>query len=102
MSRVIPTFTVLEEVNPAGFHILQFTDGEFEGIKFHYSEVAVEEEDDSAKLHFEYTVTDGAISEAQKSDFEQTLGDILLHMLEEQIAEQKVVYAGGTDDKSST
>jgi hypothetical protein len=92
-----PKFEVLKDTSLTGFHILEIQDGPFQGITFHYSEVTFEEKDDDAILHFNYTVLVGEVTEDAKESFGKMIGDILLSILEEQLAKNEVVYANGSD-----
>jgi len=72
--------------------------GKYQNIIFKYGKVGVEEdkENDVASLQFEYDVLsshDIEIEELDKdSEFKNLLGDILIHILEDQLSEDALQY----------
>ncbi|CAB4127296.1 hypothetical protein UFOVP84_116 [uncultured Caudovirales phage] len=86
-----------------GMHGIQFTDGEFNGIIFSYGKVEFPEtddndNDDAAKLSFDYDVHDNAGLEYDKDKFEQYLGDFLVQLIMYGIKNNDIVYTGGIDE----
>lgn len=76
---------------------IEITLGEFAGIKYNYGRTWFPDEDQPI-LSFEYDIiSEKKPSDIMKQEFEQLLGNILMEMLKKAIAEQSVVYAGGTD-----
>jgi len=90
----MPNYEVIDKsIN--GFSPIKIIDGEFKDIEFCYGSVAIEEdqEKDCATLKFDYTILTG---EPKNVDgFQETIGDILKNILEEQLTKNEVVYAGG-------
>ena len=82
-----------------GFHGIRITEGEFKDIEFCYGAVAVEEdqEKDCVTLKFDYNLLLGN-PKANLSGFTETIGDILVHLIDEQIKNNEVVYYGGVDE----
>lgn len=89
-------YEVTQKVTHDGFHILKLIEGKFAGVEYSYSKVAFEEGEDDAKLVFDYEVYDGhQISEKMADEFSNTIGDILVQILKEQVEKNDVVYSGG-------
>ena len=80
---------------------LTFNSGEYEGITWTFDGMKMadhENPDGSMNMSFEYNIT-GDKEPEDKAKFENTLGDVLISILEEQMARNEVVYHGGTDEK---
>lgn len=75
---------------------LIYDDGPFQGISWYYEGMKFadqENEDGSIQMSFDYTIT----SNEQPSnvvEFEQSIGDVLIYILEEQVKKGEVVYHG--------
>lgn len=72
-----------------------FTDGPYDGVSFVISELKFADEenlDGSINMTFEYDITNGKDVDEQ---FTKTLGDVIIAILEEQVARGEVVYSGG-------
>lgn len=79
---------------------LEMLDEPFNGVTFYYEGMKFadqENEDGSINMSFDYTIT----SEKPKDElsFQKTLGDLIIQILEEQIAKGEVVYNGGAGGK---
>ena len=85
------------EVSANGVCPIQITRGKFNGIKYAYGRVAIEELEDNAKLSFEYDIFDGVVDENSIEEFKKMTGDILKDILIEQLDSNEVIYTGGTD-----
>lgn len=75
----------------------------FEGIRYSYGKVEFidpELEGDDATLKFDYNVYDQRLVLQLSEDtlFQQTIGDILVELIEKQLAANEIVYTGGTDE----
>ena len=85
--------------NDTGEHIeLMFEDGPYEGVSFYYDGMKFadkENEDGSLNMSFDYEITNG---KSVDENFGSTLGDLILHILEEQVSKGEAVYTGGTDE----
>ena len=93
----MPNYEVIDKtIN--GFHPIKITDGEFKDIEFCYGAVVIEEdqEKDCATLKFDYSVLVGDHTK-NPDGFKAMIGDILKNMLEEQLKNSEVVYAGGSE-----
>lgn len=92
-------YTIREEANADGFQIIEIVDTEFAGIAYSYSSVSIEEDNEygGAVLHFKYDIALGEVHENKRPAFEKVIGDILMDILEKQLQEREVVYAGGTN-----
>lgn len=83
-----------------GYVELIYEEGPFQGISWTYSAMKFadkENDDGSIQMSFDYEIT-GAEQPKDKTAFEQSIGDVILHVLEEQVAKGEVVYANGTVD----
>jgi hypothetical protein len=76
---------------------LELLDEPFDNITFYYDGTSFadeENEDGSLTLSFQYILT-GQKTPTNIKLFNQTLGDLLMQVLEEQIARNEVIYHGG-------
>ncbi len=94
-------FKLVEHQNDTAIYTVELTGGPFSGIIYEYGKVEVSEMSDSsaAKLAFEYTMHN--VIENEKFDkpaFEQTVGEILHHLIEEGLKNNSIVYSGGVDE----
>lgn len=76
--------------------VVQLVEGPYEGVTFKYGKVQLipNEVDDNLTISFEYDLLDGQPTNVQQ--FEQYIGQLLHEMIEEMVAENKIVYTGGT------
>jgi len=80
-----------------GFQTIKIIKGEFIDIEFVYGSVAFEESNtDEAHMKFEFDVLKGDPSN-NMAGFEKLTGDILLSIIDDQLANNEVVYSGGVD-----
>jgi|TARA_Y100000310_G_scaffold138830_1_gene137969 hypothetical protein len=63
------------------------TEGKYEGIKFQYGRIAFDEKDDQLALKFDYNLIDNPNELEENKEFINTLGEILILVLEEEIEE---------------
>lgn len=98
-------YKVTDNVDDAGFHVLECTEGKFEGIQWTFGGIKVgdeEDEDGNIKLAFDYNiVSEHQLSEDENSEFGQYTGSILMEILRDQMNKGEVQYAGGTDDTNT-
>lgn len=76
-----------------------FTEGEFVGVSWIFGGMKFaneENEDGSIDMSFDYELT-GDVKPKDEAKFGKLLGDVILKILEEQIAKGEAVYTGGTD-----
>lgn len=91
-----------ETVN--GQVVFEFTDSIYKGCKFHFEGLRFaekENDDGSLNLSFDYTITNPdvfSLDNFGKEDFETTLGDFIMFVLEEQIKNGSPVFKGGVDE----
>jgi hypothetical protein len=71
---------------------IRLTEGQFEGVEFRYGTINPIEENDQLQLTFEYEVLNSANHDKKEldenSDFIQLMGDLIVQILEEQIAKE--------------
>lgn len=87
--------------------VIELVDEPFTGIKFAYDKMDLSEEtlpDGSGVLKFEYDVLPEFQERVEgiKAQFEQYIGGLLVQVLEEQIANNQVVYGGGTGEYTTS
>ena len=75
----------------------------FEGVRYSYGKVEFidpEVEGGDATLKFDYNVYDQrlVIQLEHDNQFHKTIGDILVELIEKQLASNEIVYTGGTDE----
>lgn len=73
---------------------LELTSGKFQEIIFSFGKVEFPDPDEPI-LNFEYTLHEGTVSDDDKEDFKNCLGDILVSILEESMNDKTTVFKGG-------
>ena len=93
-------YEVLEKANAAGFQIIRIIDGVYAGIEYAYNRVSFEEEAEGPMCSFDYDVYVDVekLAENDKAAFGQFIANILFEIMQEQLARNEVVYAGGTNE----
>lgn len=76
---MIPKYAVLEAKDKDSVCPIMIVEGQYEGTVLTYDVVTISED---GVLSFSYNVMDG---DATGSEFENTLGDILVNMIEEKV-----------------
>lgn len=79
-----------------GFVELIYDDGPFQGVSWYYEGMKFadqENEDGSIQMSFDYTVTSNE-QPSNPAEFEHSIGDVLIYILEEQVKKGEVVYHG--------
>ena len=61
------------------------SEGKYEGIKFQYGRIAFDEQEDSMALKFDYNLIENPNELKEDQELVDTLGDILMDVLEEEI-----------------
>lgn len=75
--------------------VIRITDGEFEGVEFTFGAVSVSEENETAKLSFEYNlISDDNLIEPEDR-FQNLIGSILSDIMYDQLDKEEVIYKGG-------
>lgn len=81
------------ENDDGGGYYIELNSGVFEGVKFKYGKVSLEENEEKteASLLFEYDVMESnGIENLEKNDeFKNRIGDILLHIVEKGVKTQE-------------
>jgi hypothetical protein len=92
---------VVMESKSTGLQAIKLTEGAFEGIVYTYGKVEFGEDDqnDKVSIKFEYEILDYADKGlTDKKPFEQYIGDILVELIHQGIANNDLVYTGGVDE----
>ena len=91
---------VLEETNEQGFMKLKINQGVLEGKIVSFGKVSFQPtEDQTIKLDYTYEI-DGPdkYRHVPKVEVEKILGDFLMAMIKEQMAEKQILFRGGEDE----
>ena len=89
---------------PHGDHeyLLEFIDHTFSGIKFILGKVQLLEENDNCTLKYHYDIiennTEHSIKHDVKQSFEQTVGDLVMQMIDDGLENENLIYYGGVDE----
>jgi hypothetical protein len=95
--------TVRYEVSPDttqdGYYMVAIRDHdcEFNDVVFNFGAVEFPDEDQPI-LRFDYNIIEGDVKVNRKVAFEQTIGDILVELIEQALTKQELIYRGGTDE----
>jgi hypothetical protein len=76
---------------------IQIEEGKYKGVIYNYGKVQFNGEVDPPSMNFQYKILKSPPDVVEDSDFNDILGDILVDIIEEQLEQGEVVYAGGTD-----
>ena len=82
----------------SGEYKIKFTSGEFNDIIFNVYGLNFEERDDDAVMHWQYDIHEGTVAEDRKKDFEQEVGDWIIQTIEKSLANNSLIFKGGTDE----
>jgi len=87
-------------IDEDGQYWIDLAEQPYDGIMFSYGKVEFKEpevEDEDVLLQFEYNLRDESLTDQYKNDgeFHQVIGEILLGMIEDQLANGELVYKGG-------
>ena len=85
------------------FHPVVLTEGPFEGIVFSFKEISFIDEEDHAKLSYEYDIQyiPDDKKEYDKQGFEKELGDFLVELIEHGIETHKLGYINDSKDREN-
>lgn len=83
--QMTPNYQIVEG-RDTGATAVQLLDSEYEGIIIKFGKVGIYEVDDHAELAFDYDLIKGELPE-DSSGLEETLGDILVDILENRLDE---------------
>ena len=70
---------------------IELTNGEFTGTIYSYGKV---EDPDEPNMSFEYTIHNSEVDTSNEK-FKNTIGDILVEILEESLKKNETVFTGG-------
>jgi len=89
-------FTVIDKPHAGSdMHPVQIDEGEFAGCQVVYGALAFSDEDPPT-LKFDYEiVNDYTVSKDRMSAFVDTLGDLIIQILEESLDKNETIYKGG-------
>lgn len=79
----LPHYAVLEAKDKDSTCPIMITEGQFESFVYVYYTVNIT---DDGVLKFDYDLLEKPDSEYDKQAFENTIGDLLVHMIEEQMS----------------
>lgn len=96
---MIKNYEILDE-SYNGSQLIKLTSGDYSGIIYSYGAVELVEEEDQARLKFDYKVH--SEHEYNEQEFGKYVGDILVDLLTEQLAKNEIVYTGGVDENRAT
>jgi hypothetical protein len=77
---------------------VRINDGEFQGLIVSFDRVRFIPIGDTFKLSFNYNVVEGDDTDYNKKRLENTLGDILLNLIDEECKKSTIVFKGGVDE----
>ena len=89
---------------PNGAHKIKFTSEKFKGIMFSIGKVSFEDKEDGMHMNFEYDVLEhtDALESYDKELLDKAVGDLVVHLLEEGVKANSLVYTGGVDENRRT
>lgn len=87
-------YTVIEKPHlPTDLHPIQLEEGEFAGCQVIYGGINITEE---GTLKFDYNiVNDYNVSKDKMPELVQTLGDLLVQLIDESMEKGETIYKGG-------
>ena len=90
-------YRITGEATDDGFVLIEIIGGEFAGMKYSYSRVGIEEQNDTARLVYNYDVHSGTpMTSENRIRFQNLIGDILVTEMNAQVQQAKMIYRGGT------
>jgi hypothetical protein len=81
-----------------GFQLIELTSGKYSGIIYSYGKVEFEEMENQLKLKFDYHIHDDYGINVIQEEFKQEIGNILVDLIEQNLAKNSIVYSGGIDE----
>jgi len=92
-------YEVSKDTTQDGYYMVAIRDydSEFNGVVFNFGAVEFPDEDQPV-LRFDYNIIEGDVKVDRKVYFEQTIGDILVELIEQALQKQELIYRGGTDE----
>jgi hypothetical protein len=75
---------------------LELVDHRFSNIKFTLGKVSFNEDNYTLKYH--YDIIENNCKDYIKEEFEHSIGDLIMQMLEEGVQKNDLIYTGGVDE----
>jgi hypothetical protein len=83
---------------PNGAHKLKFTSNEFRGIIFTIGKVSFDDKGEAGTImNYHYDVLEHS-EPFEKDLLDKAVGDLVMHLLEEGVKDNSLVYTGGVDE----
>jgi hypothetical protein len=93
--KVCENYEVMPEITEDGFYKIKILSGEFSGCVYTFGKVEFPDENEPI-LSFDYNLIEGKVDDKKK--FENTIGDILVQLLQKAIEQKELIFKGGTDE----
>ncbi len=81
---------------------LRLTEGPYKDIQYKYNKCSLDEDGENAILHFDYDILEDIEENYEVKEFENYIGNILIHLIQEYVKENKVIYSGGEGEIEET
>ena len=81
-----------------GLQVMLITTGEFNGIEFTYGKVEIKDVNGECILSFDRDIHSHPTESIDMDRFDQFVGDYLISVIDEYLANNSVVYSGGVDE----
>lgn len=99
-------YTWVEKAEASGTHTvaLKFLEGKYEGMIFSYGEVKFVEhgDEDAVTLKFDYDIhrcpVGKVLDDLDRNEVEYVLGGFLQELIQKQLANNELIFTGGTDE----
>lgn len=99
-------YTWVEKAEASGTHTvaLKFLEGKYDGMIFSYGRVELKEhgDEDAVTLKFDYEIhrypPGIELDNLDRNEVEYVLGGFLQELIREQLANNELIYTGGTDE----
>ena len=96
----IPKFKLRPDIS-SHFTGIEILEGEYEGCVYHYGKTQLIEEDDYMRVKFDYTIVENPNSKLEDQNFINCMGDILVEILDNQLAEDGSLIPVVSNDEVS-
>ena len=93
--KVCENYEVMPEITEDGFYKIKILSGEFSGCVYTFGKVEFPDENEPI-LSFDYNLIEGKVDDRKK--FENTIGDILVQLLQKAMEQKELIFKGGTDE----
>jgi hypothetical protein len=75
---------------------IQLEDHKYSDVRFTIGKVSFNEDNYTLKYH--YDIIENNCADFDKPEFEHTVGDLIMQMLEEGVQKNDLIYTGGVDE----